>query len=155
VRSHFLAAVAVAATALATVTAGCGFDDKLTSRGFVAAGDHLCDVAIGRAFLATQDASRGAGGLDAEGINTLATGFAAMAEGLRGLELREEDEAMRATMVGRYSQTANEIRAIAADAAAGDPGAPAAAVAAMDDLQPLAAELRAYGFGVCGGREPA
>jgi hypothetical protein len=154
VRSHFLAAVALAATALAALMAGCGFDDKLTSRGFVATGDHLCDVAIGRAFLATQDAQQAAGGLDAEGINTLATGFAAMADGLRRLELREEDDAMRARMVTRYSETANEIRAIAADAAAGDPGAPAAAVAAMNDLQPFAAELRAYGFRACGGREP-
>lgn len=155
VRFRYRSAAALAAAALAAGTSGCGFDDKLTSRGFVKAGDLLCGEAIGRAFIQAQSTPGGTSGLDAEGIETLASGYAGIADGLRGLDIREEDEAMRDAMVARYTETANRIRAIASDAAAGDPAAPAAAVAAIDDLQPFAAELRDYGFQACGGREPA
>lgn len=155
VRFRYRSAAALAAAAFAAGTSGCGFDDKLTSRGFVKAGDLLCGEAIGRAFIAVQQTPGGASGLDADGIDTLASGYARIADGLRGLEIRDEDEAMRDEMVRRYAETASRIRATAADATAGDPAAPAAAIAAIDDLQPFAAELRDYGFQACGGREPA
>jgi hypothetical protein len=143
VRSQFRAATAVAATTLAVVAAGCGFDDKLTSRGFIKAGDGLCNEALGRAFLATQSA----GGLDAAGIQTLASSYAGMADALNGLELREEDKEMRDSMVNRYNDTATRIRAAGGD--------PTAAVAAIEDLRPFVARLRDYGFRICGGREAA
>ncbi|MGH2923403.1 MAG: hypothetical protein ACRDKH_05170 [Solirubrobacterales bacterium] len=149
------AIAALAATALAATMTSCGFNEELTSRGFVKAGDGLCGAAIGRAFLAREGAPSGAGGLDPEGIATLARGYAGIAAVLRRLDIRDEDEAMRDEIVRRYTETASQIRGIAADAAAGDPAAPAQAVAAIDELQPFAAELRDYGFRVCGGREPA
>jgi hypothetical protein len=144
----------VVAAAVALTAAGCGFDEKLTSRGFVKAGDGLCNAALGRAVVATQSPG-GASGLDAEGVAALAQIYTGMAEALRSLELRDEDEAMRDEMVRRYGETGSQIRSLAADAAAGDPSAPASAVAAIDELEPFSAELREYGFRVCGGREQA
>ena len=140
--------------AMVPALAGCGFDDTLTRKGFVESGDALCGEAIGRAFLEIGDAPSTAAGLDEEGIRTIAAGYSSIAAGVRELELREEDEAMRTAIANRYSETASQIDAAADDAAAGDPGAPAAAIAAIEELRPFAAELRDYGFRACGGREP-
>jgi hypothetical protein len=149
VRLQSPAAAALAAAALAAAVAGCGFDDKLTGRGFVKAGDLLCGEAIGRSFIAVQSTPGGASNLDAEGVATIARSYARIADGLRGLELREEDDAMRDEMVRRYSETAEQI-----GAAAGDPAGPVEVVVAIEELRPFAPELRDYGFRVCGGREP-
>jgi len=137
-------AVSLAAAALAAAVSACGFDEQLTSRGFVKAGDGLCGEGIGRSFIAVQR-SGGAANLDSEGIAAIARSYAGVADGLRGLDLREEDEAMRDEMIRRYSETAEQIQG-STD--------PVSVVVAIEELRPFAAELRDYGFRVCGGREP-
>jgi hypothetical protein len=143
----------VVAAVLAAALSGCGFDDKLTRKGFVEAGDALCGEAIGRAFFELQGAPSTAAGLDEDGIRTLASGYSSIADGVNGLELREEDEEMRDAIVTRYTEVADRIDAAADDAAAGDPGASAEAIAAIEDLRPFAAQLRDYGFRACGGSQ--
>jgi hypothetical protein len=137
-------AVALAAAALAAAVSACGFDEQLTSRGFVKAGDGLCGEGIGRSFIAVQRSGGGAN-LDAEGIAAIARSYAGVANGLRELDVRDEDEAMRDEMVRRYGETAEQIEG-SAD--------PVSVVVAIEELRPFAAELRDYGFRVCGGREP-
>ena len=137
-------AAALAAAALAAAVSACGFDEQLTSRGFVKAGDGLCGEGIGRSFIAVQR-SGGAANLDAEGIAAIARSYAGVANGLRGLDVHDEDEAMRDEMVRRYGETAEQIEG-SAD--------PVSVVVAIEELRPFAAELRDYGFRVCGGREP-
>jgi hypothetical protein len=138
-------AAALAAATLTAAVSACGFDEQLTSRGFVRAGDGLCAEGLGRSFIAIQRTPGGAANLDAEGIATIARSYAGVANGLRGLDVREEDEAVRDEMVRRYSETAEQI-AGSAD--------PVSVVVAIEELRPFAAELRDYGFRVCGGREP-
>jgi hypothetical protein len=137
-------AAALAAATLTAAVSACGFDEQLTSRGFVKAGDALCGEGLGRSFIAVQR-SGGAANLDAEGIAAIARSYAGIADGLRGLDLREEDEAMRDEMISRYDETAEQIQG-SAD--------PVSVVVAIEELRPFAAELRDYGFRVCGGREP-
>lgn len=137
-------AAALAAATLAAAVSACGFDEQLTSRGFVKAGDGLCGEGIGRSFIAVQR-SGGAANLDSEGIATIARSYAGVANGLRELDIREEDEAMRDEMIRRYDETAEQIQG-SAD--------PVSVVVAIEELRPFAAELRDYGFRVCGGREP-
>ena len=137
-------AAALAAATLTAAVSACGFDEQLTSRGFVKAGDGLCGEGLGRSFIAVQR-SGGAANLDSEGIAAIARSYAGIADGLRGLDLREEDEAMRDEMISRYDETAEQIQG-SAD--------PVSVVVAIEELRPFAAELRDYGFRVCGGREP-
>jgi len=145
VRFHSPIAAALAAATLAAAVSACGFDEQLTSRGFVKAGDGLCGEGLGRSFIAVQSTPGGAANLDADGIATIARSYAGVANGLRELDVRDEDEAMRDEMVRRYGETAERI-AGSADAVS--------VVVAIEELRPFAAELRDYGFRVCGGREP-
>jgi hypothetical protein len=149
------APTALVVAALSIATAGCGFDDKLTPRGFIEAGDSFCETAIGRSYLELQRARQGQPSSEEEVIRTTASGYSSIAAELQKLELRDEDLAMRDAMVQRYRQAATQIDAAADSAARGDPGAWAEALGVIDGLRPFAATLRGYGFRVCGGRDPA
>jgi hypothetical protein len=148
------APIALVAAGLSIGAAGCGFDDRLTSRGFVEAGDTFCERAIGRSYIELQQA-QGQASSGEEVIRTTGAGYATIAAELQNLELRDDDFAMRDAMVRRYKEAATQIDAAADRAARGDAGAWPATIAIIDGLRPFAATLRGYGFRVCGGRDPA
>jgi type II secretory pathway component GspD/PulD (secretin) len=149
-------ALKIAAATAIVLVAGCGFSDDLTRRGFIRDGDSLCSAAIGRSF----QQLRGSGAAsdtasEVRSIHALAAGYASIAAGLRKLKLTDRDDPMRNAMVRRYQAAASQIDASAADAAAGDPSAQERALAVVNRLLPFAAQVRAYGFKVCGGRAAA
>jgi hypothetical protein len=146
------AAAAVAAMSLAGP--GCGFDDQLTSRGFITAGDSLCEEALGRSALLQQARAQGQPYSDEDVIRTLSNGYSSIAAGLRKLDLRDGDLEMRDAMVRRYEEAAARIDAAAGTASIGNPAAMEEAIAVIDGLRPFAATVRDYGFRVCGGRAP-
>jgi hypothetical protein len=141
----------MAAAAISLAATGCGFDDKLTSRGFIEEGDRVCASAAGESYVDVQRSlRRGAG--DEQAIRALARGYGSIAAGVRELDVIDDDEAMRDALVERYGQASARIEEAARSAAAGDPNAAADALTAVNDLQPFTRSVRAYGFKVCGGR---
>lgn len=148
------AAAAATAAILSYAGLACGFDDTLTRRGFIKAGDSLCSEAIGqtdelrRAGQGTDPASREAT------IDALGGGYSSVATGLRNLDLADSDTAMRDEMVARYRQAGAQIEALAGDAAAGDAEALGELTGLRNELLQFARTLRAYGFAVCGGGAP-
>ncbi len=138
----------VFAMGAALFVSACGFDNALTSRGFLKEGDAICGETVFRTGVELD--SRGSVGYT-EFYGSLGDAYADAARRFEDLASREEDEDMQARTVSGFRRLSEELNAASsADSAA----APAAGRDAFEQAERLFTQLRGYGFDLCGGRDP-
>jgi hypothetical protein len=128
---------------------GCGFNDELTRRGFINAGDLICAETIIKAYVdSRQAAARGKPLSRAEVIRAEAQGFDAAARRLRTLKVTGDDMGMRDRMAKAFKATAERLDHAAASTG-GDSAATRAAIRAIAEMGATTSAIRAYGFAKC------
>jgi hypothetical protein len=147
--------LAAALVVLGIVIAVRGFDDSLTRRGFVIEGDKICTDTVVRTIVEL-DRARTSGRIvgQVQAIRMHSDAYSRAAARLEGLDLEDQDEAMRDRMVEDFERIASGLMT-AAETSTGIAEAQTKAITAIAPLQPLGNELRDYGFAVCGGRAPS
>lgn len=130
---------------LVTTLGACGFNDTLTSRGFIKEGDQICIDTLVKARVGLHSRSNVTG---PEFLATLGSAYGAAAAQFRRLDIRSDDESMRNRVVSGYSSFSRRLRA-ASDAPLGTGASQAQAV--FVDAAALQRSLKAYGFQACGG----
>jgi hypothetical protein len=135
---------------LIALTAGCGFSDELTRRGFIQEGDQIC----GETILQTAFALEEQGGLAAgagEYLGGLGRAYGDASRRFNELNVDEEDEPMRDRIVSGF-ETASDDLGRASDQAATGADIEMEAARIFTETGTLLDEIDAYGFDVCGGR---
>jgi hypothetical protein len=138
-------AVLALSLALAPPLGGCGFSDALTTRGFIKQGDQICIDTI----VSTGASLRSRGVLTgSEQLGLFAKAYGDAAVRFQKLEIRSEDEAMRDRVVNRFTSFSDRFRA---GSRATEAAARALSADVFSDISSQQAEMRTYGFNVCGG----
>ena len=130
---------------LVTTLGACGFNDTLTSRGFIKEGDQICIDTLVKARVglhAQANVSR------SEFLSTLASAYGAAAARFRRLDIRSDDDAIRDRIVSGYASFSRRLRTAAEASLV---SATAQAQAVYVDAAALQHSLKSYGFLVCGG----
>jgi hypothetical protein len=131
--------------AVTAVPGGCGFNDTLTTRGFISSGDQVCVTTFVRAgrFVTTHPEISGS-----EFLTHIGNAFGQAAPGFRRLPVRSEDEAMRDHVASSYASFARRLRTAARAPTTASQAAQAGHV--FSAISVLAREMRNYGFQACG-----
>lgn len=133
-----------------TAAAGCGFDDSLTRRGFVAEGDTIC----GRTVVRTAIELQGDGGASRPDTGTvlgsLAGAYGRAAEGFRELAVDDDDGSMRDRIASEFESISRSLRSASEATASGDPAGTTEANEVFADAQESQRDFEAYGFKICG-----
>lgn len=143
------------AVAVVLVIPACGFDDALTRRGFIEEGDGVCGETIVKTTIALEGGTGAAPGGQRGALGLLADSYSKAAAGIGDLNVADEDVAMRDRIASRFEQAGARLKAVADDGLAGDPQTQTEAGEVLGALAPFLAEVRDYGFELCGGRAPA
>jgi hypothetical protein len=139
-------ALASALACLTLLLAGCGFDDTLTRRGFVKAGDQICVETLARAGAELSTLNTVSGSTF---LATIGSAYGQASARFRLLEIRDEDDSMRDRIVREYSSFSRRFSTASRSPAADQGGSPEV-VALFSDTNALERDLRAYGFDACG-----
>jgi hypothetical protein len=135
-------AVLVLGVLLASLLGGCGFNDTLTSRGFIKEGDQICIDTLVKARIALHSRP---GVTGSEFLSTLGSAYGAAAGRFRRLKIRSDDEAMRDRIVSGYSSFSTRFRAASRSSDL------SLALPIFTDVSGLQRGMKDYGFQVCGG----
>jgi hypothetical protein len=125
----------------AVLLASCGFNDQLTTRGFVKNGDQICAdtlVKTGLGFSSTTS--------QPDFLRALGTAYGDAATRFHRLDVRSDDDAMRDKIVDEYSSFSRRL-----DSAANGAGGSKDARQVFSKGATFEGQLKAYGFATCGG----
>jgi hypothetical protein len=125
----------------AVLLASCGFNNELTTRGFIKDGDQICAdtlVKTGLGFSSTTS--------QPDFFRALGNAYGDAATRFRRLEVRSDDDAMRDKIVDEFSSFSRRL-----DAGANGPSGSNEARQVFSDGATFQEQLKAYGFSTCGG----
>lgn len=132
---------------LLTTLGSCGFNDTLTSRGFIKEGDQICIDTLVKARVRLHSRANVTG---PEFLATLGAAYGAAAVQFRRLDIRSQDEPMRDRVASGYSSFSQRLRAASRAPLGSGVGATEARTVFVD-ASALQRSMKAYGFQACGG----
>src|SRR4051794_30642978 len=118
---------------IALTLGSCGFNEELTSRGFIKSGDQICAdtlVRTGLGFSSTTSQS--------DFLSALGNAYGDAAARFRRLDVRSDDDAMRDTIATRFAAFSRQLDAAAT-------GGPTEARRIFAEGAAFEDRLRAYG----------
>jgi hypothetical protein len=125
---------------LLSALAGCGFNDTLTTRGFIKAGDTICGQTLARTGAGFTPSTS-----QADFLRAIGRSYGAAARRFRALDVRSDDQPIRNKVVAQYTSFSRQLESAAGTA---DLARVRGVFADSTDLQ---LELKSYGFDTCGG----